>query len=43
MPDQVGQDGLEVKRNLALHEEDGLAGDEGAGWGEADAEDSTTG
>lgn len=28
---QVGQDGLEVKRNFALHEEDGLAGDEDAG------------
>ena len=30
MPDQVGQDGLEVKRNFSLHEEDCLAGDEDA-------------
>ena len=36
-------DGLEVKRDFALHEEDGLAGDEDAGRGEADAEDTAAG
>ena len=39
---QVGQVGLEVKRDLSLHEEHRLAGDEDAGRGEADVEDSAT-
>ena len=40
---QVGQAGLEVKRNLALHEEDGLAGDEDAGAFQGDAEGAAAG
>ena len=43
MPDQVGQDGLEVKRNFSLHEEDCLAGDEDALTSQFDAEDTSTG
>ena len=36
-------DGLEVKRNFALHEKDRLAGDEDAGRGESDAEGAAAG
>ena len=34
---------LEVERDLALHEEDGLAGDEDAGGGEADVDGAAAG
>ena len=40
---KVGQDGLEVKRNLALHEEHRLAGDEDALTSQFDAEDTAAG